>query len=93
MLRNPAWQAIDTLTRRQLRMVRCLGDSISLTADDHRRALDLDNAAWEAWEAFLTDDGPLPANPPLPDMLQRLGQVAYHLSLLAERRSVSGGSQ
>jgi hypothetical protein len=88
MLRNLAWQATDTLTRAQLRMVQTLADAISLTGDDQRRALDLTPAQWADWQDFLADDAALPAQPPLPEMLQRLGQVAFNLSDLIDRRSV-----
>jgi hypothetical protein len=83
MLRNLAWQATDDLTRAQLAMFQAVGDQIKLTTDDRRQALDLDNAAWTAWTDFLSD-GPLPAEPPLPEMLRRLGETAYALSMVAE---------
>ena len=86
MLRNLAWQATDDLTRAQLAMFHAVGDQIKLTADDRRQALDLDNTAWKAWTEFLSD-GPLPAEPPLPEMLRRLGETAYALSMVAESRA------
>ena len=89
MLRNLPWQAIDTITRAQLSMVHALGDQINLTPDDRRRALNLDDRTWKAWTDFLTN-GPLPAEPPLPEMLQRLGEAAFNLSMVAEQRAVSG---
>jgi hypothetical protein len=84
MLRYLAWQAIDTLTRTQLALFHALCDQISLTEDDRRRALDLDDRSWTAWTNFLSD-GPLPAQPPLPEMLQRLGETAFRLSVVGER--------
>jgi hypothetical protein len=84
MLQNPAWQAIDTLTRTQLTMFRALGDQMRLTEDDRRRALDLDDGSWAAWVGFMLD-GPLPAEPPLSEMLRRLGETVFKLSLAAER--------
>jgi hypothetical protein len=83
MLQDPAWQAIDDLTRAQLTMFHALGDHASLTGDDRRRALALDDRTWSAWLAFLSD-GPLPAEPPLPEMLRRVGEAAFHLSRTAE---------
>jgi hypothetical protein len=83
MLQDPAWQAIDHLTRAQLAMFRALGDHASLTEDDRRRALALDDRTWSAWRDFLSD-GPLPAEPSLPDMLRRVGEAAFHLSMAAE---------
>lgn len=82
MLRDLTWQAIETLTRTQLAMFHALSDQVSLTADDRRRALNLDNRTWRAWTDFLSA-GPLPAEPPLPEMLRRLGETAFHLSLIA----------
>jgi hypothetical protein len=83
MLRNLAWHETDALTRAQLKMVQALGDDISLTTDDHRRALGLNERQWSAWIDFLVD-GPLPAEPPLPDMLLRLGSVAFNLSMIGD---------
>jgi hypothetical protein len=84
MLRNLAWQATASLTRAQLAMFHALGDQISLSQDDRRRALDLDDRTWMAWASFLAD-GPLPAEPPSPEMLRRLGKAAFNLSIVAER--------
>jgi hypothetical protein len=85
MLRNLAWQATDDLTRTQLAMFHMLGDQISLTRDDRRRALDLDDRTWAAWTDFMAE-GPLPSEPSLPDMLRRLGETTFHLSVVAEGR-------
>ena len=84
MLKNLAWQATDELTRAQLAMFHALGDEISLTQDDRRRALNLDEQTWAAWEDFMMD-GPLPAAPALPEMLQRVSQTAFCLSVVAKR--------
>jgi hypothetical protein len=83
MLRDPAWQETDDLTRAQLAMFHALGDHASLTEDARRRALALDDRTWTAWRDFLSD-GPLPPEPPLPEMLRRVGEVAFHLSMVAE---------
>jgi hypothetical protein len=85
MLRNLAWQATDDFTRAQLALFHGLGDQISLTGEDRRRALNLDD---QTWTAFLSD-GPLPAEPPLPEMLRRLGETAYALSMVAEERGAT----
>lgn len=82
MLRNLAWQATDELTRAQLAMFNALGEEIALTLDDRRRALNLDERTWAAWLNF-GNDGPLPAQPPLPDMLRRLGETTFKLSLVS----------
>jgi hypothetical protein len=86
MLRNLAWQKIDDLTRVQLAMFHALGDQINLTADDRRRALDLDDRCWVAWTDFLSD-GPLPAEPAAPEMLRRLGETAFNIAVVAQGRS------
>ncbi len=85
MLRDLGWQAIDNLARAQLAMVHALCDEIKLSPDDRRRALNLDDQAWRAWTDFL-EDGPLPAQPPLPEMLQRLGETAFNLAVVADQR-------
>lgn len=89
MMRIPVWQApvwrtTDNLTRAQLAMFHALGDQISLSEDDRRRALDLDDRTWQAWVNFLAN-GPLPADPTSHEMLRRLGKAAFILSIMAER--------
>ena len=86
MLRTLSWQAPDTLARAQLAVFHGHVDQIRLTEDDRRRVLNLDDQAWTAWSDFLAD-GPLPSDPPLPEMLRRLGETAFTLSTLAERRA------
>ncbi len=86
MLQDTAWQAADNLTRAQLAIFHALSDQINMTEDDRRRALNLDDATWRAWMGFRFD-GPLPPEPPLPDMLLRLGATAFNLSVVAEGRS------
>jgi hypothetical protein len=86
MLQNLAWQAFDTLTRAQLAMFNALGDQINLTQDDRRRALNLDDQTWTAWADFQSD-GPLPGEPPVPEMLRRLGETTFNLAAVAEARS------
>jgi hypothetical protein len=87
MLQNLAWQATDKLTRAQLELFHVLGDRISLTQDDRRRALGLDDRTWSAWTGFLAA-GPLPAEPPLSVMLGCLGQTAFNLSIMVQQRAV-----
>ncbi len=87
MLQNLAWQATDELTRAQLAMFHAAGDRISLTEDDRRHALGMDERTWRAWTDFLSD-GALPAEPPLPEMLRHLGEMAFNLSVMAEGRGV-----
>lgn len=84
MLQSLAWQTTDRLARAQLAMMREIGDMIHLTEDDPRRILHLDDAAWAEWNDFR-QGGPLPAYPPLPEMLLRVAKVAYDMCLIAER--------
>jgi len=86
MARSLDWPASGDIARTQLGLFNDLSDRISLTPDDRRRALDLSDGDWRAWHKFLAD-GPMPARPPLPEMLWRLGRVAFNLSLVAEAGS------
>jgi hypothetical protein len=83
MLRSSLWRPIDSL-RAQLAMFHALGNEVSLPPDDRGRALDLDACSWRRWADFMIG-GPLPAEPPLPEMLRRIGQAAFYLSTIAER--------
>ena len=85
MLRDLAWQTTDDLVREQLATFDRLGDEIALASDDRRRALNLDESTWVAWQSFRAG-GPLPANPHLPDMLRRLGETAFSLSVVSDFR-------
>ncbi len=87
MRRNLAWRETDALARAQLTLLQTLGDQVNLAGDDRRRALSLTAHEWQTWTDFLMD-GPLPAEPPLPEMLQRIGAVAHAISISAERRCV-----
>jgi hypothetical protein len=83
MVRPSALQATDTIARTQFGLFQDLSDRISLTPDDRRRALDLTDHDWRAWREFLKD-GPLPVRPSLPEMLWRLGHVAFNLTVVGE---------
>ncbi len=84
MLRNLSWEKTDNLARSQFQIYRELGDAMGIGEDDRRQVLLLNPKEWSDWAEFL-DDGPLPAEPPLPVMLQRLGRASYRLAVLAER--------
>ena len=88
MLRNMSWEKTDNLARSQFQVYRELGDAMQIADDDRRRVLLLDQQQWADWADFL-DDGPLPAEPPLPEMLQRLGRATHRLAVLAERQGAS----
>jgi hypothetical protein len=83
MLLARKWKTSNHVARQQFDVFHSLSDQVNLTPDDRRRALNLTDTDWHAWQAFL-DDGPIPSRPPLPDILCRLGQVAFNLSLVAE---------
>jgi len=86
MLRHLSWETTDTLARDQLRMFSDLGEAVRIGDSDRPRMLLLNGEQWAEWATFL-NDGPLPAEPPLPTMLQRLGRASHHLTVLAERRA------
>ncbi len=89
MLRNLARQETDQLTRAQLLLFHTLGDEIGLTGDDRRLALELDERTWMTWGDFLLL-GPLPAEPPLPEMLRRLSESVFALAVMADRGAAAG---
>jgi hypothetical protein len=88
MLRNLSWETTDNLARSQFQIYRELGDAMGIGEEDRRRVLLLDQQAWTDWAEFL-EEGPLPAEPPLPVMLQRLGRATHCLAVLAERKSAT----
>jgi hypothetical protein len=91
MLRDSVWQPVDNL-RAQLAMFHALGDQIGLPPGDRGRAVELDACSWRHWKSFMIG-GPLPAEPPVPEMLRRIGQAAFYLSVIAERIATEAGGQ
>ena len=85
MLRNLSWETTDNLVRSQLRIYSELGDAMRIAAEERRQALLLDQQEWSHWAEFM-NEGELPATPPLPEMLQRLGMASYRLAVMAEQR-------
>jgi hypothetical protein len=90
MPRDSNWQGTDTVLRAELKMARALGDQLNLRGEIWRRALHLTDRQWRAWTDFLVE-GPLPAEPSPPEMLRRLGEVAFNLSRRAERLDRAAG--
>ena len=88
MLRNLSWETTDNLARNQFRIYRELGDAMRIDQENCRRVLLLNQQEWTDWAEFL-NEGPLPAEPPLPVMLQRLGRASHCLAVLAERQGVA----
>ena len=86
MSRTSALRSYDCLARMQLRLLNQLGDVMNLSPDDRRRALDLDDSAWRAWNEFLACQRPRPSVPVLPDMLLRVARVSFNLVLVADLR-------
>jgi hypothetical protein len=78
---NP--QTIDYVARREFRSFIEVGDAIRLSETDRRQALGLSEREWADWTGLLAD-GPVPAEPVLPEMLLRLGTASYSLSMIAE---------
>lgn len=85
MLQNLAWQATDTLTRAQFSVFAASCEESGMRDTDRRLALGLDTQDWAAWQDFLAD-GPLPADPKLPDMLQRLAVATFRVAVTAAPR-------
>ncbi len=81
---DSGWHGTDTVLRAELKMARALGEQLNMTGDNWCRALHLTDRQWLAWTDFLAE-GPLPAQPSAPEMLRRLGEVAFNLSQRAER--------
>jgi hypothetical protein len=84
MLQSMTWLATDSLARSQLQMFSEIGEQMQLSDDDQRRVLLLSEQEWADWSDFC-HDGPLPAQPQLPVMLQRLGSASHRLAVMAER--------
>jgi len=86
-----SWEAVDQLARSQFQIYADLGDQMRIDAEDRRRVLLLNQREWSDWEDFL-DAGPLPAEPPLPVMLRRLGRATHHLVVLSERQGAAASA-
>jgi hypothetical protein len=83
MLQSMTWFATDNLTKSQFQVFSQLGEQMQLSEDDQRRVLLLSEQEWSDWSDFL-QDGPLPAQPQLPVMLQRLGSASHRLAVMAD---------
>jgi hypothetical protein len=88
MLQSITWIATDNLARSQFQMFSQLGDQMQLSEDDQRRVLLLSEQEWSNWTDFL-QDGPLPAQPQLPVILQRLGSASHRLAVMADRIGIA----
>lgn len=77
--------AAQRVARDQFRMFEGMGDRIALSDEDRRRVLLLSEQEWSDWSR-IKSGGPLPREPGLPVMLQRLGAAAYRLETMAEKR-------
>jgi len=85
MLRNLSWDTTDALARLQWQLYRDVGEEMRINDEERRRVLLLSEQEWAAWLDFA-DDGNLPAEPPLPVMLRRLGSATWKLASLAQRQ-------
>ncbi len=86
MLQSLNWVAMDNLARNQFQVFSELGEQMHLSKEDQRRVLLLSEQEWADWSDFRRD-GPLPAQPRLPVMLQRLGSASHRLAVIAERQA------
>jgi hypothetical protein len=73
-----------TLTRRQFDAFNEVGRAVRISDDERRRLLLMSAREWSAWEAFLADDGALPARPEIPVVLRRLASASYRLAVRAD---------
>jgi len=85
MLQSMTWLAADHLARSQFQVFSEIGEQMRLSENDRRRVLLLSEQEWSEWSDFL-GDGPMPAQPQLPEMLRRLGSASHRLAVLADRR-------
>jgi hypothetical protein len=79
---------IDHVARREFHSFIQIGNAIRLPDSARRQALRLSEQEWADWAGLLAD-GPVPQQPVLPEMLQRLGTATHVLSVMAERHGVS----
>jgi hypothetical protein len=87
MLQSMTWCATDNLAKSQFQVFSQIGEQMQLSQDDRRRVLLLSEREWSDWSDFL-QEGPLPAQPQLPEMLMRLGNASHRLALVAERQGM-----
>jgi hypothetical protein len=74
------------ILRVQFQALRAIGQQLSLDDDRQRRVLLIDRRDWPHWSVFLRN-GPMPAQPAVPAMLQRLAAATFRLAALAERQA------
>jgi hypothetical protein len=84
MLQSMTWLATDNLARSQFQMFSELGEQVRLSEEDQRDALMLSEQEWAEWSDFR-QDGPLPAQPQFPVMLQRLASASHRLAVMADQ--------
>jgi hypothetical protein len=87
MLQSMTWCATDNLARSQFQVFSQIGEQMQLSEEARRSALLLSEQEWSDWADFL-QDGPLPAQPQLPEMLLRLGNASYRLAVMAEQQGM-----
>ncbi len=87
MLQSMSWCATDNLARSQFEVFSQIGEEMRLSEEEQRRVLLLSEKEWADWADFR-QDGPLPAQPQLPVMLQRLGNASHRLAVIAERQGM-----
>jgi hypothetical protein len=74
----------ESLVRDQFGSLETVSKTIGLDEERQRRAVRMSAKRWAEWSAFLID-GPLPAWPTLPALLQMLGVAIHRLAVFAER--------
>jgi len=85
MTDHPAFDAPLMLARRQFHAFNEIGHGIAMTEDRRRRLLSMSAQEWSMWEAFATAEGAPPPLDTVPEVLLRLANASYRLSVRAER--------
>ncbi len=75
------------MLRNQFQTLDSVGAQLSLNEERQRRILLIGRQEWPQWSRFRRN-GPLPAQPTVPVMLQRLAAATFRLATLAERHVV-----
>ncbi|HET6234407.1 MAG TPA: hypothetical protein VFE41_05475 [Acetobacteraceae bacterium] len=73
------------LARRQFDAFNEIGHGIAMTEERRRRLLSMSAQEWSAWEAFAQDGGTPPPLETLPEVLLRLANASYRLSVRTDR--------
>ena len=88
MSRQPASAGIEQLIRNEWALFHGLAETLGLNPEARQNALELDDAAWAAWQGFLAG-APLPDAAAVPAMLRQLATASFWLTEIAEARQLA----